>query len=97
MTTFDEDIVSNQSGNPTIHDVVAAQLTRRAVLRGGVAVATVGSLAGLLDAIPAQAGSRTLTDQLGRRGRRSALVGFQAIPPSSADTVVVPPGYTARS
>ena len=31
-----------------------------------------------------------------RRGRRSALVGFQSIPPSSADAVVVPPGYTAR-
>ena len=59
-------------------------------------MATIGSLAGLLDAIPAQAGGRAPITLSSRRGRRSALVGFQSIPPSSADAVVVPPGYTAR-
>ena len=54
--------------------------------RGGVALGGVGSL---LDALPAAATQRP-------RRSPARLLGFQGIPVSTADTVVVPPGYTAR-
>ena len=48
-------------------------------------------VASLLDAVPAS-GSRS-----GDGDRRhKPLLGFKSIPPSPDDTVVVPPGYTAR-
>ncbi len=88
MSIVDENSISNASGNETIHDVVASRLSRRALIGGGVAGAAVLSGVGaLVEAIPAHAS---------RAARRASELGFTAIPPSSADTVVVPPGYTAR-
>ena len=89
MSIVDENAISDASGNETIHDVVASRLSRRALIGGGVAGAAVLSGVGALgEAIPAQAG--------GRVARPATELGVTAIPPSSADTVVVPPGYTAR-
>jgi uncharacterized protein len=83
----DDDSVSNPSRNQTFEQVVAARMSRRGFLGGGLAAAAVASLGGvgsLLEAVPAAA-----------HGRRS-LLGFTGIPVSTADTVVVPRGYTAR-
>lgn len=95
MSLSDDEMVSNESRNPTLQDVVSARLSRRGLIVGAAAVAGVGSL---LSAIPGQASADDAADRDGDDGggRRRPLLGFQSIPPSSADTVVVPPGYTAR-
>jgi secreted PhoX family phosphatase len=88
MTHNDDDIVSNNSGNPTFQEIVEARISRRGFLGSGLAAAAAFSLTGinaLLRAVPAEAQAN---------GR--PLLGFQGIPVSDADTVVVPPGYTAR-
>jgi uncharacterized protein len=85
MSNVDDDIISNNSDNETFEDVVATRVSRRAFLGGGVAAAAGASLGGvgsLLSAVPAEA--------------KYSLVGFTAIPTSTADTVVVPPGYKAE-
>lgn len=87
MAKIDDDEVSNSSGNQTFQEVVQARLSRRGFLGGGLAAAATISLGGLdalLQSVPAEAQSK------------GPLLGFQAIPVSTADTVVVPPGYTAR-
>jgi secreted PhoX family phosphatase len=82
----DEDSICNPSKNEHFNEVLAAHLSRRSVLKGGLAAAALalGGVSSLVKALPAEA-----------RGR-SSLLGFTSIPVSSADTVVVPKGYTAR-
>jgi secreted PhoX family phosphatase len=85
----DDDIVSNKSSNRKLQEVVDARVTRRGFLGGGLATAaalSLGGISALLKTVPASAQTR---------GRRP-LLGFQGIPVSDADTVVVPPGYTAE-
>jgi uncharacterized protein len=86
MNNSDDDNVCNASGNQSFQDVVDARVSRRGFLKSGLTAAAL-SLVGvdaLLKAVPASA-------QTG-----GPLLGFQAIPVSTADEVVVPPGYTAR-
>ena len=78
---FDAMEDSNRSANPSIHEV--SDPARRRVLGGGLAGAVTALLAPL--AAPVQA-----------QGRGSALLGFQSIPVSTADTVAVPPGYRVQ-
>ncbi len=88
MANVDDDFVSNSSDNESFADVVSARVSRRSVVGGGLAAAAVASTGGigsLLSAVPAQA-----------RSHGRPLLGFEGIPVSSADTVVVPPGYTAK-
>src|SRR5687768_2885709 len=87
MPLKDDDCISNESTNETFRDVIEARLSRRGFLGGGLATAAAASLGGvgsLLNAVPASAQSD------------EGLLGFQGIPVSTADTVVVPPGYTAK-
>jgi len=89
MSQVDDDIVSNFSGNSSIHDVVARQVSRRSVLGGGAAsaaIAAVGGIGALLRAVPATAGQA--------RTARS-LLGFEGIASSTEDAVIVPKGYRA--
>ncbi|MCM3903100.1 MAG: DUF839 domain-containing protein, partial [Pyrinomonadaceae bacterium] len=88
MSNHDEDNVSNLSDNETFEEIVASRVSRRGFLGGGLAAAAALSLGGvgsLLNAVPAVGNSR-----------RGPLLGFTGIPVSSADTVVVPDGYTAK-
>ncbi len=75
---------SNRSGNPSIHDV--SEPSRRLVLKGGAATALAGWLAPLAASLPGCAAG------LGS----GAALGFTSVPPSTADTVVVPPGYSTQ-
>ncbi|HSL50070.1 MAG TPA: PhoX family phosphatase [Candidatus Deferrimicrobiaceae bacterium] len=87
MTHDDDASVSNPSANQTFGEVVAARMSRRGFLGSGLA-ATALSVAGvgqLLKAVPASA-----------RTQGGSRLGFEGIPVSSADTVVVPKGYTAK-
>jgi len=85
----DDGQVSNHSGNETIHEVMEARISRRKVLAGGMATAGLALLGpdALFRAVPAAADSR--------RGKLP-LLGFSSVPVSYSDTVVVPPGYTAK-
>ncbi len=88
MNSNDSDNGSNESGNRTFEEVIEARMSRRGFLSGGLATAaalSVGGMSALLKAVPASAQSR-----------RRPLLGFQGVPVSTADEVVVPPGYTAR-
>ncbi len=88
MANIDDDNASNTSNNQTFEEIVAVRLSRRKFLAGGIGVTALASLGGigsLLSALPASAGRQ-----------RSSLLGFAGIEVSSADTVVVPPGYTAK-
>jgi secreted PhoX family phosphatase len=88
MANVDDDFVCNESDNESFAEVLAARLSRRSVVGSGLAAAAVASAGGigsLLNAVPAQA----------KNGQRP-LLGFEGIAVSSADTVVVPEGYTAR-
>ncbi len=89
MALVDDEEVSNFSSNQTFEEVVAERLSRRGFLGGSLATAAVASMTGigsLLTAMPASAKSRSA----------GPLLGFLGIPVSSADEVVVPPGYTAE-
>ena len=72
---------SNRSSNPSIHDV--SDLARRTVLLGGMGL----SLAGLLAPLGGCAALGT--------GLSSRTLGFRSVPPSTADRITVPEGYTA--
>jgi len=83
-----DDSVSNQSHNPTFEEVVAARVTRRGFLGGGLAAAAAYSLGGvdkLFGAVPDSA-----------QARRRARLGFESVPVSDADEIVVPLGYEAK-
>ncbi len=71
---------SNRSGNPSIHEV--SDPARRVWLQGGL-----GALAASVFA-PWLAGCAAA-------GRGAPLLGFQGIPTSTQDTMVVPEGYEA--
>ncbi len=88
MKNIDDDNGCNTSGNETFQDVLEARVSRRGLISGGLAAAAVLSLGGvdaLLRAVPASA-----------QGQPRPLLGFQGIPVSDADAVVVPTGYTAE-
>ena len=77
---FDAMEDSNRSRNPDIHSV--SDPARRVWVRGGIAALAGGALA------PFIAGCA-------RPPGRGPLLGFEGIPTSTADTVVVPEGYVA--
>ncbi|CDN86958.1 PhoX family protein [Hydrogenophaga intermedia] len=81
----DED--SNRSDNPHFDSVLATRLSRRHLLRGGAGAAVVGSAALAGCATPASSG--------GAPGAATQL-GFTPVARTTADTVTVPPGYTAQ-
>ena len=80
-----DDIGSNDSGNLHIDEMIQAQLDRRSVLKGSVAVAAASFIGGRLLA-PATAEAKA------GQGPKNVL-GFNEVPVSSEDTVVVPDGY----
>ncbi|WP_322760219.1 PhoX family phosphatase [Frankia sp. Cr2] len=87
-----DDIGSNPTDNPALSDLIAARFSRRAALGGGLAAATVGFLGGgVLTAAAAEAGSAGSDRD---KGKPHQLLGFAEVPTSTADTVVVPEGYT---
>ena len=90
---------SNRSGNRDFADVLAINLSRRKLLRGGATLAAAGLAASPL----AQAVSFGLGDALGLADGKAIprnigpRPAFEAIAVNRLDTITVPPGYTARS
>jgi secreted PhoX family phosphatase len=100
----EQDQPSNRSGNQPFEEIVQARISRRGVIGGGMAVtaaaavggAASGGVASLLQAIPVAASGGAGDGNRGSYGRPiRPLVGFQSVPATNADTVTVPPGYTA--
>lgn len=90
MSIIDDDNISNSSSNETFEEVINKRMSRRDFLGGSLAAATVASFGGmgaLLNSVPAIA-------KPGHHGK--SLLGFEGIPVSTADAVVVPKGYTAK-
>lgn len=89
IATIDsEDISTNWSANPTFHTVVASAVSRRGFLRSGTGLGAamfLGLGGGLL-------GCATSAS----RHSGQPLMGFTAIAISTADSVQIAPGYTAR-
>ncbi len=80
---------SNTSSNPTFDSVLAARLSRRGLLRGGVG--TVGTaLLGSFAVAACGGGDDEVAAVPGE-----TLLGFTAVGKSLADAVIVPAGYTA--
>jgi uncharacterized protein len=103
MSIIDDEGVSNTSGNEQFQDIVDTRLSRRNFLTGGLATAVAVSLGGveaLLKAVPAAAGGIEEAEDADQDekslGRRRPTLGFESVPVSSADDVVVPKGYTAE-
>jgi secreted PhoX family phosphatase len=84
-----DDHPSNGSTVRSFAEIAEARLSRRSVLAGGMLAAAGFLTTSIAGAAPVQAHPAA-------RPARGALLGFQAIPPSTADEVVVPRGYTAR-
>ena len=82
-----EDIPTNLSSNPEFQSVVASAVSRRGFLRTGTGLSAAMFL-GLGGGLAGCAATSTPSGP--------ALMGFTAIPISTADTVTVAPGYTAR-
>lgn len=88
-----DDVATNPSSNLEFAQIAQAQLSRRTVLGGSLGAAALVAFlggppahaGGLVEALPTHAG----------RGRRLPL-RFEPLPPSDADSFVVPKGYTAQ-
>ena len=91
-----EDLATNPTTAPPLMAVAEARLSRRGVLAGGFLAAAGFLTAGLVDPPAAAARPGGGSGGGGGGGQQGGRLGFQAIPPSTADEVVVPPGYTAR-
>ncbi len=81
MSNIDDDNISNISTNETLEEVAQARVSRRGMLT----VSALSGMGALLASVPALAHKKP-----------KALLGFQGIPVSSADSIVVPPGYKAE-
>ena len=89
MADFEDDNGTNESNNETFREVLDARLSRRGFIGGGLTAAagmTLGGASALLKSVPVSAHGRP----------QRPLLGFDAIPVSTADTVIVPQGYTAE-
>jgi uncharacterized protein len=93
-----DDLENNTSGNPSLHDVLAARMHRRYVLKGGVSAMTMAGLGTLgLSACggsddPAPAPAPVAAAPVQPTG---VVLGFQAVSKAKLDRVTVPAGYTA--
>jgi secreted PhoX family phosphatase len=80
-----DDTSANMSGNTALREILSQGVLRRQMLQGGLVAAGMALAGGPL---------ATLLHRVAEAS--TARPGFQGIPVSMADQVVVPPGYTAQ-
>ena len=90
----DDEEDSNRSSNPTFDAVVQARLNRRSMLRGGVGAMATALFGGV--GLAACGGSDDDDDPVAPAPTET-LLGFAAVAKSTADTMLVPVGYTATA
>ncbi|HET8849682.1 MAG TPA: PhoX family phosphatase [Marinobacter sp.] len=87
--------VVNHSSNLPFQEVLMARMQRRSVMKGTVGAA-LASVMGLgLSACGSDGDSGSSTSGSSQAPGEATRLGFQAVPVSSANQVVVPEGYTA--
>jgi secreted PhoX family phosphatase len=86
---FDDRSVSNTAANLAFSAILEARLSRRQVLKASIASLFGAGAGGLLAGCAAD-GTAQAADTGG------PLLGFRGVPVSTADAVVVPPGYRAQ-
>ena len=82
---------SNPTSNPSLPEMIEQQMSRRSVLVGTLGAGAVSFFGGSLLSNRAGASSSSSAGPGG-----SGFLGFTEVPPSSADTIVVPAGYTFK-
>ena len=86
-----DDLENNTSNSPSLHDVMAARMHRRYVLKGGVGAMTMAGLGTLgLSACGGGGGDSAAPDAPAR-----PLLNFAAVNKATTDRITVPAGYTA--
>lgn len=93
VSTFDngDEPCCNHSDNPTFASILETRLARRTILKGSLGAAMVGLFGIGLSACGSDDNKKKDRNVPG--GGEQPLLGFQPIPTSEADTIVVPPGY----
>lgn len=93
-----DDLVTNDSSNPTFDSVLQARLTRRGLLRGGVGAAGATLFGGVLGACGGGDGNAAAapTAATPEPVAQARQLGFSPVAKSLADVLAVPAGYTAR-
>lgn len=89
--TYDENAGCNPSPDGTLLELIGRGVSRRSILRGGLVAA--GSVAAGCTA--ELDGNSNDVAQSGESLALRPRIGFASVPPSTADEVVVPPGYSA--
>lgn len=92
-----DDIGYNTSSNESFNSVLETRLSRRSLLRGGIASAA-GALFGSVGLTACGGSGRapdTGTEVAAPKVRAETLLGYKAVGKSLADQVIVPAGYTA--
>ncbi len=84
-----DDLDNNTSGNPSIHDVLAARLHRRHVLGGGIGAMTMAGFGTMSLAACGGGGSAVAATPA------PVALGFTAVNKGKMDRITVPAGYTA--
>ncbi len=90
---------SNPTDNPHLTDLIGKDVSRRTILGGAMAATAAKFLGGSLvlggTAAAAAANGGPNGAAAAIASPRGRLLGFREVPPSSDDTFIVPPGYTA--
>ncbi|TVT34187.1 PhoX family protein [Marinobacter vinifirmus] len=91
--------VVNHSENLPFHQVLSARMQRRAVMKGtvGAALASVMGLGLVACGGDSDSDEDTTSGNTQTPGTTERTLGFQAIPVSTANEVVVPSGYSAEA
>ena len=91
---------SNPSTNESLADLMARRAGRRAVLAGGFGAVATGLFGGRLASASGRTRTTTTTttttSTVPSAVPAAGVLGFTAVPVSTADTLVVPTGYTAQ-
>ncbi len=90
MSIVDDDIISNPTNSETFEEVIEKRFSRRGFVGGLLAAGAITALGGV-DSVLAAVPKRTPAGSTA-----NPLLGFQGIPVSELDDLVVPPGYTAE-
>ena len=94
VNEYDEDAVLNPSANPHFEDILAARLSRRVALKGGISTTAAALLGGsLLSACGSDDDSTPAPAPAPAPVPAALKIGFTAVAKNKNDLVTVPEGY----
>ncbi|MBO9688895.1 PhoX family protein [Roseateles chitosanitabidus] len=94
VNEYDEDVVVNPSSNPHFDDILAARLSRRVALKGGISTTAAALLGGSILSACGGSDDPAPTPAPAPPPAPAALkIGFNAVAKNKNDLVTVPDGY----